>query len=206
MAIAATGGGRAVNLAGPEALSEQVGAHTYRVSPASFFQVNTRMAGALVEQVMQGLALRGSESVLDLYCGVGLFTLPISRLAGRVVGVEADVGAAGDARANLAGRENADVVSAGVEQALAGAQSLAGSWDRVVIDPPRAGVERSALMRIAHLGAPRLVYVSCDPATLARDARLLLDAGYELRRAQPLDLFPHTRHVETVALFTLPGV
>lgn len=178
----------------------RVGDEEYLVSDGSFFQVNTRQAAALVRLVLDALALRGSEAVLDLYCGVGLFTLPIARRAAFVLGVEIEGSSVHDAGQNLVGLPHAELLLAPVEQALHDERVLSRRWDAVVLDPPRRGVDRPALERIAALDAPAIVYVSCDPATLARDLRLLAEHGYGLLRAQPVDMFPQTAHVETVVL------
>jgi 23S rRNA (uracil1939-C5)-methyltransferase len=192
-------------LAGHAPLHEQVGAHRYAVSAPAFFQVNTGAAALLVEQVMQALALQGTERVLDLYCGVGLFTVPMSTQAAYVLGVEANPAAAEDARANLSAYPNARIINATLEAALRGPALSGQTWDAIVVDPPRAGLQYSDMTALLTFGAPRLVYVSCDAATLARDARRLVDAGYRLGNVQPIDLFPQTHHVETVATFARPA-
>jgi 23S rRNA (uracil1939-C5)-methyltransferase len=193
--------GSSVVLGGQQHLQERVGDYTYTYSPISFFQVNTEMAELLVKVVMAALSLRGAERVLDLCCGVGLFTLPISDRAAFVLGVESDPTATQDAALNLAGHANAKVITADVGEALHDELVRTATWDAVVLDPPRAGIERTALHRVCDLRARRIVYVSCDPATLARDARLICDSGYTIRWVQPMDMFPQTHHVETTAVF-----
>lgn len=200
IAVSAAGGESRV-VAGSPRLHERVGDTTYAYSAATFFQVNTVMAGELVNTVMQALELSGKERVLDLYCGAGLFTAPISDRAARALGIESNPAAARDARDNLRGRANADVIEADVRRGLRDRRVRGETWQRVVMDPPRAGIDAEALADIARIGAARLVYVSCDPATLARDAGRLREHGYALRYARPLDLFPQTHHVETVAVF-----
>lgn len=180
----------------------QVGAFTYQVAPGAFFQVNTQVADLLVAEVLAALALRGKERVLDLYCGVGLFTLPVAAQAKAVIGVEANAVATEDARHNAAPFPQVKIITDTVENALKRKEIRQQRWDAVVVDPPRAGVERKALDQIVALQPPKLVYVSCDPATLARDAKVLCDSGYALLVAQPLDMFPQTHHVETVAVFS----
>ena len=175
----------------------------YRVSPGVFFQANTAVAELLIDEVLAGLALSGSERVLDLFCGVGLFTVPLAQRAASVVGVEAHPAAAADAQFNLATAGVAGtIVVADVGVALAAADIEQTPWDAVVLDPPRTGIEGAALARLAELAAPTLVYVSCDPATLARDVRYLCEHGYKLTAVQPFDMFPQTHHVETVAWLT----
>ncbi|MCL5997805.1 MAG: 23S rRNA (uracil(1939)-C(5))-methyltransferase RlmD [Chloroflexi bacterium] len=196
--------GSHVRLSDQSHIHERIGEFTYAVSPSSFFQVNTGVATLLVNEVMAALALGGSEHVLDLYCGVGLFTLPISSQAKAVTGVESNPTATADAALNLAAHTNTHFITADVAHALEQEIVSGQAWDAIVLDPPRAGVERDTLERICALHAARMVYVSCDPATLARDARLICDRGYRLARVQPLDMFPQTHHVETVAVFVQP--
>ena len=182
---------------GQSPLHEQIGEQTYTISPSSFFQVNTPVAELMVNEVLSSLSLTGSERVLDLYCGVGLFTHPISAQASLVIGVESNLTAIQDARQNLAPRPNTRFITADVADALVKDEVTSLSWDAVVLDPPRAGVAYEALQRLLALHAPKIVYVSCDPATLARDVRICVDNGYAVKRVQPLDMFPQTHHVET---------
>ncbi len=191
--------GASMALAGSDALTLDVRGRAFRVSAGSFFQVNTPMAARLVDLVLEALALTGSESVLDVYCGVGLFTAFIAPLAARVVGVEAYGPAVDDAAANLDEFDNIDLYQAPAEDVL---PALAGRFDAAVLDPPRAGCAPPVLDALAALDLARIVYVSCDAATLARDARRLVSAGYTLHWVQPLDMFPQTYHVECLALFT----
>lgn len=181
-----------------------VNGFAYHAGEDAFFQANTAIAGLLVAAVLDALTLRGGEHVLDLYCGVGLFTVPIAQRAAQVTGVEANPQAAADAERNLlaagaAGRILIDDAGA----ALRSPQIAGQPWDTVLLDPPRTGVDTSALTALAALHSPRLIYVSCEPSTLARDLRLLVDSGYTLQWAQPFDMFPQTRHVETLAVLTL---
>jgi 23S rRNA (uracil1939-C5)-methyltransferase len=185
--------------------SERIGAHTYTVSAQSFFQVNSYVAALLVNEVLAALAVQPNDAVLDLFCGAGLFTLPISLRAGAVLGVENNASAVADARVNLRGCSNARLLLADVGHALHQKEITHQRWDAVVLDPPRAGVAREALAKLAQLHVPKLVYVSCDPATLARDLKFLCANGYTLRYAQPLDMFPQTHHVETVAVLAATG-
>lgn len=195
-------GGRTSVAYGQSPLHEQIGEHTYIISPGSFFQVNTPVAELMVNEVLSSLALTGNERVLDLYCGVGLFTYPISAQASLVIGVESNPTAIQDARQNLATRPHARFITADVVDALVKDEVTALSWDAVVLDPPRAGVAYEALQRLLALHAPQIVYVSCDPATLARDVRICVDNGYTIKRVQPLDMFPQTHHVECVVSMT----
>lgn len=191
--------GTSLAVAGRDYLIIEVRGRPFRVSAGSFFQVNTAMAERLVVLVLEALALRGGEAVLDLYCGVGLFSAFIAPAAGRVVGVEAFAPAVADAAVNLDEFDHIEIYEASVEEVLPG---LTDRFDAVVLDPPRAGCDPQALEALVGTQAARIVYVSCDPATLARDAARLVAGGYRLAWAQPLDLFPQTYHVESVALFT----
>jgi len=168
----------------------------FHVSAESFFQVNTSLIETLVDQVMARLNLNGGETVLDGYCGVGLFSRFLAPVAGRVVGIESSPSAVADARVNLAGCSNVELRRGLVEEAL---PLLDEQIDAAVLDPPRAGCGPNVIQTLMDHEVARLVYVSCDPATLARDARQLMDGGYGLIDVQPLDMFPHTYHIETVS-------
>jgi len=191
---------RFVDRHGHGALMEQVGEFRFRVDGTAFFQVSGLAAGVLTQLVLEAAALTGRERVLDLYAGVGTFTAPLARHAAAVVGVEASVPGAADAVYNLRanGCSQARMVQAQVEQALPGLVSE-GPWDLVLLDPPRQGCSRRVLDAVAALAAPRLIYVSCDPSTLARDLGLLAKSGYRCLGIQPVDLFPQTFHLEAVA-------
>lgn len=186
------------------AMPLRIGDYTYHISPQVFFQANTPVAAQLVTEVLQALALQGHEQVLELYCGAGLFTIPIATVAGSVVGIEANAAAVADAYQNAATASvlaRVEFITAPVEQAINEPALVQRIWDAIVLDPPRAGIAPAVLTTLLNFAAPIIVYVSCDPATLARDAHLLVANGYRLHYAQPLDMFPQTHHVETVALF-----
>ncbi len=193
--------GTTLTLAGGDYLVETVRGRAFKISAGSFFQVNTPVAEQIIEMVLNGLALRGGETVLDLYCGVGLFTAFISPLAARVIGVEAYAPAVGDAAENLNEFDNVEIYEALAEDVL---PSLGIAFDAVVLDPPRSGVAPEVVEALAASSASRIIYVSCDPATLARDAKRLAAGGYALDWVQPLDMFPQTYHVECVAKFSRP--
>lgn len=188
---------------GDDSLVDEIAGFSMRVSPRSFFQVNRAQAEALYAHALAFAGLTGGERVWDVYCGAGSITLPLARLAGHVTGVEIVDDAIADARVNA--REN-DVGNvrfvAGAAEAVLGKLLVEGRPDAVVLDPPRKGCEPAALEAVAAAAPERIVYVSCNPATLARDARLLADRGYRLGRAQPVDMFPWTGHVECVAVMT----
>ena len=184
-----------------------VGSHTYRVTGNTFFQVNTAVAGLLVQTVINALRVQSglpSQRILDLYCGVGLFTLPIAHAGAMVMGVDSSPISTTDARHNLtmAGLKGI-VLTEDVATALRQAPIRDTHWDAVVVDPPRTGMAYEALSQLMALRPEKIVYVSCNPITLARDARLLNRNGWALRYAQPLDMFPQTHHVEVVAVFDI---
>jgi 23S rRNA (uracil1939-C5)-methyltransferase len=181
---------------------ERLGEYDFKVSAPSFFQINTVLAETLVTTVLERLGADGSDRVLDLYAGAGTFTLPLAEVAGEVVAVEGAGSAVRDLRANI---ESAGVPADVMPGEAARALADAGHFDLAVIDPPRAGMTEAVLKGLVATGARRVCYVSCDAATLGRDARALTTAGYRLTSATPIDLFPQTWHVETVALFEREG-
>jgi 23S rRNA (uracil-5-)-methyltransferase RumA len=184
---------------GVEWLEERVNGLSCRVSDRTFLQINAGANAALVETVVAWAALQGGERVVDLYAGFGNFSLALAAVS-RVTAVESSPSAAADARwnARTTGR-SVRVVDRSVEAWRPTADDLRPAL--VVLDPPRAGLSRPALARVLALDAPRLLYVSCEPATLARDARRFVEAGYRVTRLQSFDFFPQTAHVETLAEF-----
>lgn len=190
--------GEAVVLMGETHLTEHVAGRDYRVSAGSFFQVNTAGAEALIALVRDYLAPTGGETLVDLYCGVGLFGLALAGQVARVIGVEADPSAVADFRHNARGLGQVELLEGKAQAAL---PRIEGQVDLLVLDPPRSGAGRPVVAEIARLAPRRVAYVSCDPATLARDAQQLTESGYSLLQVQPVDLFPQTYHVESVALF-----
>jgi 23S rRNA (uracil1939-C5)-methyltransferase len=190
---------------GDEAIEERLCGLRYRIRPNAFLQTNTAMAERLYRLAGDFAALTGSESVYDLYCGIGTIGLSLAERALTVWGVEISEESVACAleNADLNGITNAAFFAGNVGQSLEELKDRAGPPDVVVVDPPRAGLAGKALRRIGRLAAPRLVYVSCNPTTLAGDVKTLTgDWGYRLERAAPVDMFPHTPHVETVALLT----
>lgn len=195
--------GRCTLLAGDTHLSEQLHELRFSLSPQSFFQVNRTQAEALIDQMLLAADLRGHETVLDVYCGIGTLTLPLAQRAARVIGLEIVPPAIEDARkaAMENGIDNAEFHLGDASAALAPLLRSHLKPDVVVVDPPRKGLDPSLIQQILTLNPDRIVYVSCDPGTLARDIKLLAPA-YHLQYAQPLDMFPWTEHVETVALMS----
>ncbi|HVH05712.1 MAG TPA: class I SAM-dependent RNA methyltransferase [Myxococcota bacterium] len=175
-----------------------------RISAGSFLQANEALRGELARIVVD--AAGGEGTCLELFAGAGFFTLPLARRFARVVAVEANPGAVADLEENLAaaGLGGVEIVSAPVERALEARELAALLPEVVVLDPPRTGLSPEACEGLLALGAPRIVYVSCDPATLARDVALLADRGYALDALEGFDLFPQTAHVEAVARLERP--
>lgn len=174
----------------------------FEFQPTDFVQVNGAMNRALVDRALELLELAPQHRVLDLFCGLGNFTLPIARRVREVVGIEGEAGLVARARGNAAlnGITNASFHVANLAEADGGAAALAGRFDRILLDPPRAGA-LEVLPRLAALGAERMVYVSCHPGTLARDVGMLCsELGYRLAAAGVVDMFPHTTHVESIAV------
>lgn len=181
---------------------EYVAGRTFRVSAGSFFQVNSVGAAAMVDLAAEMLALAGHEILLDGYCGVGLFALSLAGQVGQVIGIEESESACEDFAWNARDLDNVSLHEGPVAEVLATFDGSEGV-DVAIIDPPRSGAGPEVVAHLRRLAVPKLLYVACDPATLARDARLLVDAGYRLQVVQPIDMFPQTYHVECLALFTL---
>jgi len=190
---------------GEEAIEEELCGLRFRVRPNAFLQTNTAMAERLYGLALELAALTGEETVYDLYCGIGTIGLTFAREALTVWGVEVSEESVACAleNAQLNSIHNAAFFAGEVGEALAELRERAGEPDVVVVDPPRAGLSGKALRRIARLEPPRIVYVSCNPTTLAANVKTLAaDWGYRLERVRPVDMFPHTPHVEAVALLT----
>lgn len=187
-----------VNLIGESHLRYSIGGQTFRVTAGSSFRANIAQVEPLAQLVLDALALTGGENVLDLYAGVGLFSGLIAPHAALVTLVESYPPAVTDADENLADFENVDVYEGAVEAVL---DSLEDRYDAAVIDPPSEGLTTDALDALIERDIPRLVYVSSDPAALARDAKRLTARGYTLDYVQPIDLSPHTYYIDAVARF-----
>lgn len=187
----------------PLSFSLDDGALNLEFRPLDFVQVNAGMNHRMIALALELLALAPGHRVLDLFCGLGNFTLPIARRVATVVGVEGEAGLVQRARENAArnGLHNAEFHAADLAKPLAGAEWLAGDYDRLLLDPPRTGAD-AIIAQLPLARIPRLVYVSCHPGSLARDAGILVrEHGYRLRSAGVMDMFPHTAHVESIALF-----
>jgi 23S rRNA (uracil1939-C5)-methyltransferase len=197
--------GRAVGEILGRSLWERIEDLHFQVSPTSFLQVNPALIPPLWETVEEGLRLTGREVVLDAYSGVGTLALRLARSARQVIGIEQDSGAVRDARAS-ARRNNIhpfEALREPAETALPRLAAVGQACDALVLDPPRRGCDPRVLRAALALRPPRIVYVSCDPATLARDLHTLTEGGYTLQFVQPFDFFPQTYHVECVAALAL---
>jgi 23S rRNA (uracil1939-C5)-methyltransferase len=184
-------------IAGQSHLSDCIGAFEFDISANSFFQTNTRGARRLYEVVKKYAALDGSQTVLDLYSGTGTIPIVLSDAAQRITGIEIIETAVSDAKKNCTKNEilNCEFIKGDIKDCLA---AVSRRPEVLIIDPPRAGMHKDVVQQVLNLGSDRIVYVSCNPATLARDLALLTD-GYRIQEVQPVDMFPHTYHVEAVA-------
>jgi 23S rRNA (uracil1939-C5)-methyltransferase len=189
-------------LRGEERIEERLLDLRFRISPDAFFQTNTEMAERLYETAAELAGLSGSERVIDLYCGIGTIALALARHAQEVTGVDIVEQSVADAihNAQLNGVGNARFFAGDVRTAMRPLLEQTGPVDLVVVDPPRAGLSQKIVRRVLEAEARQIVYVSCNPTTLAPNARQLVDAGYELRAVRPVDMFPQTPHIESVAL------
>jgi 23S rRNA (uracil1939-C5)-methyltransferase len=188
-------------LGGRDHIREGMGGLTFQVSANSFFQTNTRQAERLFDLVIESTGLTGSETVFDLYSGTGAISLLLARRARWVYGIELVQAAVDDAGLNAAanGITNCTFLCGEVRFVLPSLIGKGVTAEVVVADPPRAGFHPKALHALITLGARRVVYVSCNPTTLARDLGELVRGGYRLEWVQPVDMFPHTPHIEAVA-------
>ncbi len=177
---------------------------TFRISPRSFYQVNPMQTEVLYRKAREFAALTGSERVLDAYCGTGTIGLSMAENAREMIGVEINRDAVADARENALrnGIENATFIAADAGDYMREAAAMGERFDVVITDPPRAGCSPAFLRSLLTLAPERVVYVSCNPDTLARDLSTLTKGRYKVRKIQPVDMFPWTNHVETVALLS----
>lgn len=185
-------------LAGEGFLTIDVLDRAFKVSANSFFQVHTALAGEVVQHVLEALRFQPGETILDLYAGVGLFSAFLAQKGVRVVAVEESPVACADFENNLAEFDHVELYEAPVEVALPAIHTHPSA---VIVDPPRVGLSLEAIKQLIKLSSPLLVYVSCDPATLARDGQRLDKAGYQLERCTPIDMFPQTYHIETLSIW-----
>ena len=188
---------------GAEYLHEMLGGLDFRISPLAFFQTNTETAELLYGVAREFASLGGEERLFDLYCGIGTIGLTMAADAAEVWGIETVAGAIEDAEANAEanGITNAHFRTGDARTGIRPLVEEAGKPDVVVVDPPRAGLSQKIVRRVLECEAERIVYVSCNPTTLAPNARQIVDAGYRLTRVRPVDMFPQTPHIECVARF-----
>lgn len=188
----------AVVLAGEDHIIIEVLNRPFQVSAGSFFQVNTAMAAKMVEHLLSTLRVVPSTTLLDIYCGAGLFSAFFAPKVGRLVGIEISPSACEDFAANLDEFDNVELYEALAEDIL---PNLDLRPEVIIVDPPRAGLDKKVLDALLGLESKTLAYISCDPSTLARDAARLITGGYRLKEVTPFDLFPQTYHIESIGIF-----
>jgi 23S rRNA (uracil1939-C5)-methyltransferase len=195
-------------LLGKKTIRENISNYSFDISPGSFFQVNTKGAEILFASALKYAGLTGNEEVLDLYCGTGASTILIAGHCKIIIGIEVLKGAVDDAKENarLNGANNVGFVQGETLKMLKELkrknQVREGSFDAAIVDPPRTGMEAEVIEAIASLKINKIVYISCNPSTLARDIKRFSENGYSTTEIQPVDMFPHTEHVECVALIS----
>lgn len=191
-------------ISGTGEIRGKIGDIVFSISPQSFFQVNPVQTEVLYKKALEYANLSGNEEVFDIYCGIGTISLFLARNAKKVVGIEIVEQAIIDAKKNakLNGMKNTEFFAGKAEEVVPNLYSEGKTADVVVVDPPRKGCDEKVLDTIVKMNPKRLVYVSCNPSTLARDVKYLREFGFVVEKVQPVDLFPHTTHVETVALLS----
>ena len=197
-------GEKNIKLYGEDRIVDWIGNFKFYISPNSFFQVNSIQTEVLYGKALEYLDLKGGETVFDLYCGIGTISLFLSQKAKKVYGVEVVEAAILDAKENakLNGVKNVEFFHGTSEEIFPSLLKKGIHGDAVVVDPPRKGCEKEVLNAIVKMNPKKVVYVSCNPATLARDLKYLGDNGYEVAEVQPVDMFPFTGHVECVGLMS----
>jgi 23S rRNA (uracil1939-C5)-methyltransferase len=187
-------------------ITEKIGEKEFTISPDAFFQTNTSQTLNLFETIGRLAQLKGTETLYDLYCGTGAIGIYLSDRVSRIIGIEAIVSAVQDGKENIARNhvKNMDIIQGDMRDILRKSHSLLKKHppDLVILDPPRGGPHPHTIRDLAVMAPPRLIYVSCNPGILARDLKRLCEEGFQLEEVQPVDMFPHTGHIETVALLT----
>lgn len=189
---------------GAETVTQRICGLDFSVSSESFLQVNSLQTERLYSLAIEGLELNGTESVADVFCGIGTISLLLAKHAGHVLGIECVPKAIENARSNalINGINNAEFICGNAEEVLPRCVAEGRKFDCITLDPPRKGAEPAVIEAIAASGAGKIAYISCDPATLARDLKLFNEKDYRIISVQPVDMFPMTAHVETVVLMT----
>ena len=201
-------GKRTVHLFGPGYIEDYIGDIKFRISPESFFQVNSKQVKKLYDKALEYANLTGEEVVWDMYCGIGTITLSMANKAKKVYGVEIVRNAIEDARNNaiINNIDSAEFIQGAAEEVVPKYFSENDGEechpDVIVVDPPRKGCDQKLLQTMVEMNPERIVYVSCDSATLARDVAWLKENGYKLNEVTPVDMFPQTVHVESVVLMS----
>lgn len=197
-------GSRNTLLFGSPYIYDYIGEIKFSLSPLSFFQVNPVQVEILYEKALEYAGLTGDETVIDTYCGIGTITLFLARRARKVYGIEIVDAAVKDARHNaeINGISNVEFIEGAAEEVMPELVRKGARADVIVMDPPRRGCDEKLLKAAVDMAPRNMVYVSCNPATLARDLRFLEDRGYQTKEVQPVDMFPHTHHVECVTLMS----
>jgi 23S rRNA (uracil1939-C5)-methyltransferase len=190
-----------VVIAGQDNLIFKILGKDFRVSASSFFQVNTKMAEKMVDHLISRLPVTASTTLLDVYCGAGLFSKFFAANCQQVIGIEESESSCEDFAVNLDEFDNVELYEGSAEEILPGLAGRLDSSTYAIVDPPRAGLERYALDAILSIKPQIIAYVSCDPSTLARDAARLINGGYHLVEVTPFDLFPQTYHIESISIF-----
>ena len=202
-------GEKMVNLFGPGYITDRIGEVTYQISPQSFYQVNPLQTEKLYQTALEYAGLTGEETVWDLYCGIGTISLFLAQKAKKVYGVEIVPAAVEDARENarINGITNAEFYTGRAEAVLPEQYEKNGiSADVIVVDPPRKGCDKACLDTIVKMAPERVVYISCDSATLARDVKYLGERGYQVKPVRGIDQFGHCVHTETVIMLSKIGI
>jgi 23S rRNA (uracil1939-C5)-methyltransferase len=194
-----------VVIAGQDHIIINILGKDFKVSAASFFQVNTRMAEKMVEYLLAQFPVANYQ-LLDVYCGAGLFSKFFAPNCKLVIGIESSEAACEDFAVNLDEFDNVELYEGAAEDVLPGLAKRIDSASYVIVDPPRAGIEKHALDAILDIKPQIIAYVSCDPSTLARDAAKLIQGGYQLKEVTPFDLFPQTYHIESISIFEIKKI
>ena len=197
-------GSRNIKIFGQDTITDYIGKYKFNISPLSFYQVNPFQTEVLYNKALEYAGLTGEETVFDLYCGIGTISLFLSEKAKKVYGVEVVEDAIMDARKNaeLNGVENVEFIAGESEKVVPELYRQGVRADVVVVDPPRKGCDKTLLETLVGMQPERIVYVSCNPSTLARDLNYLDECGYRTVEVQPVDMFPFTPHVECVVLMS----